>query len=80
VIVFASGGLRSGIDIAKCIALGASLGGMAGLFLKAAARSLEETSQTIAEIRRELQICMFAAGAANLDQLKQIPLIRTEDR
>jgi len=29
-IVIASGGLRNGIDIAKCIALGASLGGIAG--------------------------------------------------
>ena len=32
-IVFASGGLRSGVEIAKCIALGARLGGMAGPFL-----------------------------------------------
>jgi len=31
--VFASGGLKDGLDIAKCIALGASLGGMAGQFL-----------------------------------------------
>ena len=61
--VFASGGLRSGVDIAKCIALGANLGGMAGPFLKAAAQSLEDTLQTVAEIQRELQICMFAAGA-----------------
>ena len=35
-IVIASGGLRSGVDIAKCIALGASMGGMASPFLKAA--------------------------------------------
>jgi isopentenyl-diphosphate delta-isomerase len=80
IIVFASGGLRSGVEIAKCIALGASLGGMAGPFLKAAVLSLENTLQTIAEVRRELQISMFAAGAANLSQLKQTPLIRTEAR
>jgi len=78
-LVFASGGLRSGVDIAKCIALGACLGGMAGPFLKAAARSLEETLQTLNEIRRELQICMFAAGAASLTQLQRTPLIHTED-
>ncbi len=78
--VFASGGLRSGVDIAKCIALGASLGGMAGPFLKAAAVSLEETLQTIAEIRSEIRIAMFAAGAPNLQQLQQTPLIRIDAR
>jgi isopentenyl-diphosphate Delta-isomerase len=80
VLVFASGGLRSGVDIAKCIALGANLGGMAGPFLKAAARSIEVTLQTIAEVRRELQICMFAAGAANINQLQKTPLIYTDAR
>lgn len=76
--IFASGGLRSGVDIAKCIALGASLGGMAGPFLKAASRSLEDTLQTIAEIQRELQICMFASGAGSIDQLRMTPLIFTQ--
>ncbi len=79
-LIFASGGLRSGVDIAKCIALGASLGGMAGPFLKAAVRSLEETVQTLTEIEREMRICLFAAGAANLAQLQQTPLVRLEDR
>jgi isopentenyl-diphosphate delta-isomerase len=72
--VFASGGLRSGVDIAKCIALGATLGGMAGPFLKAAARSVQDTVQTIQELRREIQVCMFAAGAENLAQLRQTDL------
>ena len=73
-IVFASGGLRSGVEIAKCIALGARLGGMAGPFLKAAVRSLEDTLLAIEEIQREIRICMFAAGAANLEQLQNTPL------
>lgn len=80
IIVFASGGLRSGVEIAKCIAMGASLGGMASPFLKAAALSFEDTLQTIAEVRRELQIAMFAAGAADINQLQQTPLIYTEAR
>jgi isopentenyl-diphosphate delta-isomerase len=74
-LVFASGGLRSGVDIAKCIALGASLGGMASPFLKAAVRSLEDTVQTIEEIRREIQVCMFACGAGDLVALQHTPLI-----
>ena len=72
--VFASGGLQNGIDIAKCIALGAEIGGMAGLFLKAAAESLEVTVQTIQEIKREIQICMFATGSVDLTALKQSKL------
>jgi len=73
-LVFASGGLRNGLDIAKCIALGAQLGGMAGPFLKAADRSLEETILAIREVRRELQVTMFAAGAVDLNALRQTPL------
>jgi isopentenyl-diphosphate delta-isomerase len=75
--IFASGGLRTGLDIAKCIALGASLGGMAGPFLKAAARSIDDTIQTIQELRREIQVCMFVAGAGNLETLSRTQLIET---
>jgi isopentenyl-diphosphate delta-isomerase len=78
--VFASGGLRNGIDIAKCVALGARLGGMAGPFLKAAALSLEDTLRMMDEVRREIKICMFAAGAANLDELQNTPLLHLESR
>jgi isopentenyl-diphosphate delta-isomerase len=75
--VFASGGLRDGIDIAKCIALGASLGGMASPFLKAANRSLEDTLDTMRLIQRQIQVAMFASGAANLNQLQQTPLVES---
>jgi len=74
--VFASGGLRSGVDIAKCIALGASLGGMASPFLKAASRSLDDTVKTINEIRKEIQVCMFASGAEDIKQLQEVSLIQ----
>jgi isopentenyl-diphosphate delta-isomerase len=74
-ILFASGGLRTGIDIAKCIALGASLGGMASPFLKAAARSLDDTLQTIQELYKEIQVCMFASGVAKIEQLQNLTLI-----
>lgn len=72
--VFASGGLRTGIDIAKCIALGATIGGMAGPFLKSATDSLETTIMTINEISQEIKVCMFAIGAVNIDALKSTPL------
>lgn len=74
--VFASGGLRDGIDIAKCIALGATLGGMASPFLKAAAQSQEAVIQIIQLIVRQIRVCMFAAGVANLEQLRELQLVR----
>jgi isopentenyl-diphosphate delta-isomerase len=72
--IFASGGLRDGTDIAKCIALGASLGGMAGPYLRAAIQSIEETVSTIHEVKRELQVCMFAAGVPDVESLGQVKL------
>jgi len=75
-IVIASGGLRSGIDIAKCIALGSRLGGMASPFLKSAAVSLDATIETIKSYQHEIQVCMFAAGVASLDHLRQITLLK----
>jgi isopentenyl-diphosphate delta-isomerase len=69
--IIASGGLKNGVDIAKCIALGAALGGMAGPFLKAAVRSLDNSIQTILEFKREIQVCMFATGCADLEELRK---------
>lgn len=68
--IIASGGLKNGIDIAKCIALGASLGGMAGPFLKAATISLEETVKLISLLKAEIKTCMFATGSGTIDQLR----------
>jgi len=73
--VIASGGLRDGIDVAKCIALGAGLGGLASPFLKAAAVSVEAVSETIGELSRELRIAMFASGAGTIAELQATPLL-----
>jgi isopentenyl-diphosphate Delta-isomerase len=73
--VFASGGLRDGVDIAKCIALGASLSGLAGPFLKAAVESEEDVLAVVDELIDTLRICMFAAGRANIKALKNTPLV-----
>src|SRR5512138_418799 len=68
--IFASGGIQDGLDIAKCIALGATLGGMAGQFLKAAAVSTEKVMDVMKLTRRQIQVTMFATGAQRLDQLQ----------
>jgi isopentenyl-diphosphate delta-isomerase len=76
--IFASGGLKDGLDIAKCLALGATLGGMAGLFLKVAAISTEKTRQAIQQIARQIQVAMFASGARRITDLQGRPLQRVD--
>lgn len=73
--IIASGGLRDGIDIAKCIALGAMVGGMAGPFLKAADLSLEAVDQLIRETAAQIRIAMLCSGARTIDDLQHTPLL-----
>lgn len=72
--ILASGGLRSGLDIAKSIALGATLGGMASPFLKAAVDSTSATIQVIEEITNEIRVAMFGCGSSDIAQLMDTPL------
>ncbi|MBZ0293723.1 MAG: type 2 isopentenyl-diphosphate Delta-isomerase [Anaerolineae bacterium] len=74
--VIASGGLRDGIDIAKCIALGSVMGGMAGPFLKAADQSIEAVDQLIREIKAQLRIAMLCSSARNIADLQNTPLLK----
>ena len=69
-IIFASGGIKDGLDIAKSIALGATLGGMAGQFLKAAAISNENVVEMMKLTMRQIEVTMFAAGAGTLEDLR----------
>lgn len=76
--ILASGGLRDGIEVAKCIALGATMAGMAGPFLKAAVDSLDAVLDFEREVTTQLRIAMLCAGAADLDDLAQTPLYRRD--
>ncbi|HEY51895.1 MAG TPA: type 2 isopentenyl-diphosphate Delta-isomerase [Caldilineae bacterium] len=69
--LFASGGLRTGIDIAKCLALGADLCGMAGPFLRPATESAEAVASEIDAIVHELTVAMFAVGAGTVQALRE---------
>jgi isopentenyl-diphosphate delta-isomerase len=78
IIIFASGGLKNGLDIAKCIALGATLGGMAGIFLKAAAISTEKVIDIIKLTDNQLEVAMFASGTPTVKLLDLNKLISLE--
>jgi isopentenyl-diphosphate delta-isomerase len=73
--LIASGGLRNGLDLAKCLALGADLCGFAGPLLQAAAHSTEATVRSLQRLRRELSIVMFATGAESIQELKRRTLM-----
>ena len=72
--VISSGGIRSGLEAAKAIALGADSVGMALPFLKKSI-SQEELNQFIAKFNDSLRIAMFLVGANNIEELKQSKLI-----
>jgi isopentenyl-diphosphate Delta-isomerase len=77
--IIASGGLRDGVDIAKCIALGAEMGGMAGPFLKAATLSGDAVLRVVMETKEQIRICMFGIGATNLKELHNTRLSQTQN-
>ena len=73
--IIASGGIKNGIDVAKCIALGARLVGFAGDFLRAADENGVEGVIEMAEtITDELRITMFGSSANDLAALSETQL------
>ena len=75
--VIASGGIRSGIDMAKCLALGADLCGMALPLLKPALERDEALAARVETIHRELVASMFLCGAARIRDMRQARLFIT---
>ena len=74
-LIIATGGLRTGIDIAKSIVLGADIGGFAYKFLQSAWQDRKEKSifNTIKEIRtlkNELRTCLWLMNEENIISLK----------
>lgn len=68
--VIATGGLRSGLDIAKGIAFGATLGGMALPLLSPALCGEVETFRTIDAVHYQLRAAMFLTGSADISSLQ----------
>ncbi|MCP2728322.1 type 2 isopentenyl-diphosphate Delta-isomerase [Limnofasciculus baicalensis] len=69
--LIASGGLRNGLEVAKAIALGADIAGLAWPFLQAAAESTEAVNELVQLLIAEITTVLFCTGNATLSQLKQ---------
>ena len=73
--VISSGGIRSGLDAAKAIALGADAVGMALPALKGAYEGQDALAKMIERFNESLKIAMFLVGASNIEELKDSNLI-----
>jgi isopentenyl-diphosphate delta-isomerase len=73
--LIATGGLRSGVDVAKALALGADIGSMARPMLVAADQGDEAIDRFIERTLTELRIAMFGVGAATVEALGGTPAL-----
>jgi isopentenyl-diphosphate delta-isomerase len=69
--VWASGGVRTGLDAAKLIAMGARTVGVAKPILEAALQSEEALDQCMQTIEHELKIALFCTGCRNISELRK---------
>lgn len=73
--VVASGGVRTGIDVAKSIALGADLSSLTSPILRHATKDSKEVKKALQLIIEELRNTMFLVGADSIQKLKETPLV-----
>ena len=75
--LIASGGIRTGVDIAKSIALGANLGALGQPVLGAALESADKVIEFMAGVIHELKVTMLCTGAKDLRALREAQLARS---
>jgi isopentenyl-diphosphate delta-isomerase len=69
-----SGGVRDGLDIARCLRLGASISALAQPFLAPALENTEAVVNKIAILKEQLRWAMFLTGSKDLEALKKAKL------
>lgn len=75
-VILASGGIQNALDIVKCLALGATAVGIAGIVLKTLIENGEEATVTfIQEIVEDITMLMVALGTDSVEQLQKAPMI-----
>ena len=71
--VIASGGVRSGLDVARAVALGATAAGTAGGVLRAASTSHAATLTELRQLIHEFKVGMFLTGSRTVAELRRAP-------
>jgi len=72
--LIASGGIRSGVDVAKAVALGADAAAMALPLLRPALESADAVCAVLERVIRELRTAMHCAGVGTVAELREVPL------
>lgn len=75
--VIATGGIRTGLDAAKSIALGASIASSALPFVAPAIKGKDEVVKSVSSILDELKVAMFLCGCRNVKRLHFTPIVAT---
>ena len=75
--LISTGGVRTGLDMARALALGATLVGIGFPFLKAASQSYDAVCELLETIVAELKVAMQLSGAASIEQLQQTDIVVT---
>ncbi|MEM4222220.1 MAG: type 2 isopentenyl-diphosphate Delta-isomerase [archaeon] len=76
--IIATGGIRTGLDIAKAIALGADLCGIALPFLRILKKDgVEGLEKYVDKLHEELKMAMFLTGCRNIQELKKAKYVLT---
>ncbi|HET8908198.1 MAG TPA: type 2 isopentenyl-diphosphate Delta-isomerase [Ktedonobacterales bacterium] len=75
--IISTGGVRSGLDAARALALGATLIGMGFPFLKAASESVEAVREFLDQFLTELRVAMQLTGAPSIAAMQQRPAVVT---
>ena len=75
--LISTGGVRNGLDIARALALGATLVGMGLPFLKAASESYEKVCELLETVIAELKVAMQLSGANRIEQMRQVDVVVT---
>jgi len=78
--IIASGGIRTGLDAAKCLALGADAVGIGLPLLRKADESTGAVVAALDDVTDVLRTVMFCTGAATIEDLQRTPCLRRERR